>query len=284
MSTSSVSRYAYLGPSGTFTEAALRGITDPQDQLTPFANVTATLDAVRSGQYQHGLVPIENSVEGVVARTLDELANGEPLVITAETTLPVSFALMVLPERANQPITRIATHPHAESQCRAFIARELPGAEVITTPSTAAAAEGLKDGNWDAAIASLAAAEKYGLHVVASDIGDNPGAVTRFVLVERPGELPAATGFDRTSLVAYIGIDHAGALLEILTEFAKNDVNLSFIQSRPTGRELGHYHFIIDVEGHLSDQAVAQSIEGLRSICEDIRILGSYPRKGKVKL
>ena len=191
---------------------------------------------------------------------------------------------MVLPERANQPITRIATHPHAESQCRAFIARELPGAEVITTPSTAAAAEGLKDGNWDAAIASLAAAEKYGLHVVATDIGDNPGAVTRFVLVERPGELPAATGFDRTSLVAYIGMDHSGALLEILTEFAKNDVNLSFIQSRPTGRELGHYHFIIDVEGHLSDQAVELSIEGLRSICEDIRILGSYPRKGKVKL
>jgi len=272
-------KYAYLGPAGTFTEAALRGITGADDQLTPFANVTAALEAVRTGGYDHALVPIENSVEGVVARTLDELATGSPLVITAETTIPVSFSLLVLPEHAGKPITRVATHPHAESQCRAFIARELPGAEVIATPSTAAAAEGLAGGAWDAAIASQSAAEKYGLHTVATDIGDNPGAVTRFVLVERPGSLPEPTGFDRTSLVAYIGMDHAGALLEILTEFAKNDVNLTFIQSRPTGRELGHYHFIIDVEGHLADDAVKNSIAGLREICEDIRVLGSYPRK-----
>ena len=272
-------KYAYLGPAGTFTEAALRGITGADDQLTPFANVTAALEAVRTGGYDHALVPIENSVEGVVARTLDELATGSPLVITAETTIPVSFSLLVLPEHAGKPITRVATHPHAESQCRAFIARELPGAEVIATPSTAAAAEGLAGGAWDAAIASKSAAEKYGLHTVATDIGDNPGAVTRFVLVERPGSLPEPTGFDRTSLVAYIGMDHAGALLEILTEFAKNDVNLTFIQSRPTGRELGHYHFIIDVEGHLADDAVKNSIAGLREICEDIRVLGSYPRK-----
>jgi len=272
-------KYAYLGPAGTFTEAALRGITGADDQLTPFANVTAALEAVRTGGYDHALVPIENSVEGVVARTLDELATGSPLVITAETTIPVSFSLLVLPEHAGKPITRVATHPHAESQCRAFIARELPGAEVIATPSTAAAAEGLAGEAWDAAIASQSAAEKYGLHTVATDIGDNPGAVTRFVLVERPGSLPEPTGFDRTSLVAYIGMDHAGALLEILTEFAKNDVNLTFIQSRPTGRELGHYHFIIDVEGHLADDAVKNSIAGLREICEDIRVLGSYPRK-----
>jgi prephenate dehydratase len=274
-------KYAYLGPAGTFTEAALRGITSANDQLTPFPTVTAALDAVRSGEFERALVPIENSVEGVVARTLDELATGVPLVITAETTIPVSFCLMVSPQRVGQAITRVATHPHAESQCRAFIARELPGVEVVTTPSTAAAAEGINNGNWDAAIASQNAAEKYGLHVVASDIGDNPGAVTRFVLVERPGATPPATGFDRTSLVAYIGMDHAGALLEILTEFAKNDVNLTFIQSRPTGRELGHYHFIIDVEGHLTDQPVKDSIEGLRAICEDIRILGSYPRTTK---
>ena len=282
MSTSpATAKYAYLGPAGTFTEAALRGITSANDQLTPFSTVTAVLDAVRSGEFERALVPIENSVEGVVARTLDELATGFPLVITAETTIPVSFSLMVSPQRAGQAIERVATHPHAESQCRAFIARELPGVEVVTTPSTAAAAEGINNGNWDAAIASQKAAEKYGLHVVASDIGDNPGAVTRFVLVERPGTTPPATGFDRTSLVAYIGMDHAGALLEILTEFAKNDVNLTFIQSRPTGRELGHYHFIIDVEGHLADQSVKNSIEGLRAICEDIRILGSYPRTSK---
>jgi len=273
-----VSTYAYLGPAGTFTEAALIGITNGGDQLVPSANVTAALDAVRSGQAEFALVPIENSVEGVVARTLDELATGAALEIVAETTIPVTFSLMVLPANAKKSLTKIATHPHAESQCRQFIAREFPGAEIITTPSTAAAAEGLKDGNWDGAIAAQIAAEKYGLTVIAENIGDNEAAVTRFVLVRRPGAVPAPTGNDRTSLVAYIDIDHAGALLEILTEFAKNDVNLSFIQSRPTGRELGHYHFIIDVEGHQSDAAVALSIAGLRAICEDIRILGSYPR------
>ena len=273
-----MSTYAYLGPAGTFTEAALIGITSPSDHLIAYANVTAALNAVRDGSAEFALVPIENSVEGVVARTLDELATGEALEIVAETTIPVSFFLMTLPENADKQITRVATHPHAESQCRAYIARTLPMAEIIATPSTAAAAEGLKYGNWDGAIAAKIAADKYGLAIVAENIGDNEGAVTRFVLARKPGELSVATGNDRTSLVAYIGIDHAGALLEILTEFAKNDVNLTFIQSRPTGRELGHYHFIIDVEGHQSDAGVSKSISGLRAICEDIRVLGSYPR------
>ena len=181
-----MSTYAYLGPSGTFTEAALRQITKADDVLVPYANVTAALDAVRNSQAEKALVPIENSVEGVVARTLDELATGTPLVVTAETVLPVSFALMVLPEQVGKPILKIATHPHAEAQCRSYIARELPGAEVIETPSTAAAAKGLSDGNYDAAIAAEIAAEKYGLKVIAKDIGDNNGAVTRFVVVEKP--------------------------------------------------------------------------------------------------
>jgi prephenate dehydratase len=260
-----VSIYAYLGPAGTFTEAALVGITSAGDQLIPYANVTAVLDAVRTSKAEFALVPIENSVEGVVARTLDELATGDALEIVAETTNP-------------EKITRIATHPHAESQCRVYIARKYPDAEIIFTPSTANAAEGLKDGNWDGAIAAKIAADKYSLSVIAENIGDNEAAVTRFVLVRKPGEIAAPSGNDRTSLVAYIGIDHAGALLEILTEFARFGVNLSFIQSRPTGRELGHYHFIIDVEGHQNDLTVSNSIKGLRSICEDIRVLGSYPR------
>ena len=271
-----MSTYAFLGPSGTFTEAALIGITGPLDQLLPAISVTAALDAVRSGAAEFALVPIENSVEGVVARTVDELASGDLLEIIAETTISVTFALMAL--TSTQTITKIATHPHAESQCRLFLAREFPGAKIIATPSTAAAAAGLKDGNWDGAIAAPIAANKYGLEIIAENIGDNEAAVTRFVLVRKPAQIPVSTGNDRTSLVAYIDIDHAGALLEILTEFAKNGVNLSFIQSRPTGRELGHYHFVIDVEGHQSDAAVERSIRGLRTICEDIRILGSYPR------
>ncbi|MTB03965.1 MAG: prephenate dehydratase, partial [Actinobacteria bacterium] len=256
-----MSTYAYLGPKGTFTEAALKKITSSNDSLIPYANVTAALDAVRVGKAHFALVPIENSVEGVVARTLDELATGTPLLIVGEVTLPVSFALMV--KDSSVDIRRIATHPHAEAQCRAFIAQNYPNAELIATASTAAAAEAIGRGEFDAAIAAPVAAAHYGLRVVADNIGDTVGAVTRFVLVSKPGTLPKATGFDRTSLAVFIGIDHAGALLDILNEFAKRNVNLTFIQSRPTGLELGHYHFIIDAVGHSTDSPVKETIEAL---------------------
>ena len=271
-------KYAYLGPAGTFTEAAILKIAASDDQLIAYANVTAALDAVRKGEANKALVPIENSVEGVVARTLDELASGEPLVITAETTLPVTFSLMTLENKDPKDIKSIATHPHAESQCRAFIAKNYPNAQVIETASTAAAAKGLSKGDYDAAIGAAIAAKNYQLKIIAEDIGDNTNAVTRFVVVEKPGKSPAATGKDRTSLAVFIAIDHAGALLEILNEFAKHEVNLSFIQSRPTGSQLGHYHFIIDAEGHIDDQPVAAALAGLKEICEDIRFLGSYPQ------
>ncbi len=271
-------KYAYLGPAGTFTEAALLKIAAKDDQLIAYANVTAALDAVRKGECAKALVPIENSVEGVVARTLDELASGEPLVITEETTLPVSFSLMTLDKTDIKDIKSIATHPHAESQCRSYIAKNFPNAQVIETASTAAAAKGLSKGDYDAAIAAPIAAKNYQLKVIAEGIGDNTKAVTRFVVVEKPGVIPAATGKDRTSLAVFIAIDHAGALLEILNEFAKHQVNLSFIQSRPTGSQLGHYHFIIDTEGHIDDQPVSAAVAGLKQICEDIRFLGSYPQ------
>jgi len=271
-------KYSYLGPAGTFTEAALLKIAAKDDQLIAYANVTAALDAVRKGECSKALVPIENSVEGVVARTLDELASGEPLVITAETTLPVTFSLMSLEKTDIKDIKSIATHPHAESQCRSYIAKNFPNAQVIETASTAAAAKGLSKGDYDAAIAAPIAAKNYQLKVIAEDISDNTTAVTRFVVVEKPGKVPAVTGKDRTSLAVFIAIDHAGALLEILNEFAKHQVNLSFIQSRPTGAQLGHYHFIIDTEGHIDDQAVSAAVAGLKQICEDIRFLGSYPQ------
>ena len=275
-----MSTYAYLGPAGTFTEAALQKITSNSDQLIPYANVTACLNAVRNGEAEFALVPIENSIEGVVARTLDELATGDPLVITGEVNLPVTFALMTKPE--TRVINRIATHPHGESQCRTYIATNYPNAEVVATASTAAAAEALSRGEFDAAIAAPTAAAHYGLAIVAENIGDNEGAITRFVLVSKPGRHPAPTGHDRTSLATYIGYDHAGALLEILTEFAVRGINLTFIQSRPTGRELGQYHFIIDAEGHIDEARVGDALAGLRRICEDIRFLGSYPRADKM--
>ena len=279
MSTQDSHTYAYLGPVGTFTEAALKTITSETDSSIPFANVTAALDAVRSGKADYALVPIENSVEGVVARTLDELATGEPLTIAREVTLSVTFALMVKP--GTKEIKRIGTHPHAESQCRAYIAKNYPHAEIVPTSSTSAAAELVSKGELDAAIASSVAAGHFGLEVLAENIGDNTGAVTRFISAQKPGWIPEPTGHDRTSMAIFIDIDHAGALLEILQVFAKREVNLTFIQSRPTGRELGHYHFIIDVEGHIKDPAVGGSIAELKEICDDIRFLGSYPREAQ---
>ena len=278
-----MARYAFLGPQGTFTEVALEGITSNQDERIPYANVTATLDAVRHGEVDFALVPIENSVEGVVARTLDELAIGDPLVIVAETTIPVNFALIGKDgATAMGEISEIATHPHAESQCRQYIATHYPRAQIIPLSSTAAAAEAVSRGEYQAAIASTAAASRYGLKVIADEIGDIKGAQTRFVLVTRPGRIPEQSGYDRTSLVAFIGADHAGALLEVLTEFSVRGVNLTFIQSRPTGAGLGDYHFIIDAEGHIHDERVGEAMMGLRRICADVRFLGSYPRADKV--
>ena len=278
-----MSAYAYLGPAGTFTEAALNQLVKLGDTKLAFANTTAALDAVRSGAVVGALVPIENSVEGFVARTLDELVIGEPLVITAETTLPVEFALIAQPGVALAEITKIATHPHAEAQCRTFIAKHLPHAEILNSSSTAAAVEEIAQSKdrTRGAIAAKVAADHYGLEVLSENIGDNSGAVTRFVLVTKIGKINERSGHDRTSLAIFIGADHAGALLEILNEFAVRGVNLTFIQSRPTGAVLGSYHFLIDVEGHILDARIGDALMGLKRICEDVRVLGSYPRADK---
>ena len=277
-----MSVYSYLGPAGTFTEAALIPLLKPQDKSVPAVNVTAALDAVRSGTADYAIVPIENSVEGVVARTLDELASGAPLLIIGESILTVSFALMVKPGMKISDIKRLATHPHAEAQCREYIAKKIPGAEVIMTASTAAGAEAVARGEADGALAAAVAAKNFNLEVIAEDVGDKQAAVTRFVTVSRPGKIAAPTGSDRTSLVVFIAADHSGALLEILTEFAVRGVNLTFIQSRPNGVELGQYHFIIDVEGHIEDARVGDTLKALYRICADVRFLGSYARADKV--
>jgi prephenate dehydratase len=277
-----VSVYSYLGPAGTFTEAALTPILKPGDKAIPAVNVTAALDAVRTGTADYAIVPIENSVEGVVARTLDELASGEPLLIIGESILAVSFALMVKPGVKISEIKKLATHPHAEAQCREYISKNIPGAEVIMTASTAAGAEAVAKGEADGALAAAVAAKNFNLEIIAEDVGDRQAAVTRFVTVSRPGKIAAPPGSDRSSLVVFIDADHSGALLEILTEFAVRGVNLTFIQSRPNGVELGQYHFIIDAEGHIEDARVGDALKALYRICADVRFLGSYARADKV--
>jgi prephenate dehydratase len=274
-----VTRYAYLGPEGTFAEAALRTIPEVADGTTlPQRTVPAAIDAVRTGAADAAVVPLENSVEGSVASTLDELATGAPLQIAREVLLPVMFSLLVRTGTTADAVKTVATHPHAEAQTRRWLRDRLPHAEVVFTGSTAGAAMAVAAGEFDAAVAAPIAGVRAGLSPLAEDIADTPGAVTRFVLLTRPGPPPAPTGRDKTSLVAFIRDDHTGALLEVLTEFAVRGVNLTRIESRPTGEQLGQYCFSVDCEGHLAEARVGDALAALRRICADVRYLGSYPR------
>jgi len=276
-------RFAYLGPEGTFTEAALRQLPAAAPAtLEPCTTVPAALDAVRGGAADGAMVPLENSVEGSVSATLDELATGAPLVITREVLLPVTFALLARPGTELAAVSSVATHPHAEAQCRAWLRSRLPGATIAPAPSTADAARAVARGQYDAAIAAPLAGERYALAALATGIGDSSHAVTRFVLLTRPGPPPAPTGADRTSLVAYIADNHAGALLEVLTEFAVRGIDLSRIESRPTGERLGRYCFSIDLAGHVEEARVGEALTAVRRICADVRFLGSYPRADEV--
>lgn len=273
---------AFLGPEGTFAHAAAKDLAarlDVDVRLAGFPSVTAAIDALRSASVDAAVVPLENSVEGAVPATLDELAGGSPLIITAETFLPVVFDLLGRPGLDLRAVKTIATHPHAEAQVRRHLLSTLPDARVAMVGSTAAGAAAVAAGEYDAAVAHPVAGELYGLVSLAHDIADNPGAVTRFVLLSRPAAPPAATGNDRTTLVTYLREDHAGALLEILTEFGTRGVNLTRIESRPTKGRIGQYCFTIDCEGHIDDARVGDAVAALHRICADVRYLGSYPRR-----
>ncbi len=273
-------RYAYLGPPGTFTEAALRSLpVGPDDELTPFPTVSAALDSVREQITDGAVVPMENSIEGSVNATLDELAVGVRLVISHEVVIEVAFDLVARPGVTLDQVRRIATHPHAEAQCRAWLARHLPGALVVPAASTASAAEAVAAGvaDYDAAIAGPLAASRYSLSVLATGIQDTD-AHTRFVLLTPPGNPPPPSGHDKTSLVAFMKEDRTGALLEILEQFATRGVNLTRIESRPVGARLGNYCFSIDCEGHVADARVGEALMGLHRVCAEVRFLGSYPR------
>jgi len=274
--------YTFLGPEGTFTEAALMQVPGAADATRiPCTNVNTALDRVREGEADAAMVPIENSVEGGVTATLDAIATGQELRIIREALVPITFVLVARPGVALSDIKRISTHGHAWAQCRLWVDEHLPNADYVPGSSTAAAAMGLlaDDAPYEAAIcAPLIAAEQPGLHVLAENIGDNPDAVTRFILVSRPGPLPERTGADKTTVVVPLPQDHPGALMDILDQFASRGVNLSRIESRPTGQYLGHYFFSIDADGHAADSRVADALAGLHRISPATRFLGSYAR------
>ncbi|KAA0979468.1 prephenate dehydratase [Paeniglutamicibacter gangotriensis] len=273
--------YTYLGPAGTFTEAALLQVPEARDsERIPAANVNAALELVRTGEADAAMVPIENSVEGGVSTTLDAIATGEPLQIMREALVTISFVLAV---RSNidtiDQIRSVATHGHAWAQCRGWVESNMPNAEFIPASSTAAGALGLLEDetSHDAAICSPLVAEERGLKVLRTSIEDNAGAVTRFVLVARPGPIPAPTGVDKSTVILPLSEDRPGALMDILEQFVVRGVNLSRIESRPTGEGMGKYFFSVDVDGHLAQERVADALSGLHRVCPNLRFLGSYP-------
>jgi prephenate dehydratase len=271
-------RFAYLGPEGTFAEAALStAVASSEGARSPYPSVAAALAAVRSGDAYAALVPMENSVEGSVPATMDGLADGDPLVITREVFLDVAFTLAVRPGTSLSDVRSVASHPHALAQTVGRLADLLPAVSPLPTSSTAAAAEAVAAGEFDAAVCAPIAAERYGLTALVGDLADRPGAVTRFVVVEPAGALPAATGNDKTSLVAVVG-DRTGALLELLSEFAVRGISLTRIESRPTREALGVYSFSLDCEGHIAERRVGAALSALHRVCDDVRFLGSYPR------
>jgi len=273
----------YFGPAGTFTHQALLSFSD--QPAVPFATVVEAPDAVRAGRVEAALVPIENSVEGGVTVTLDNLSSGKRLMIVREVLLGVEFNLCARPGTTLADVRRVLTHPHAAAQVRDWLAVNLPWAAITEGGSTAGAALEVSDpeSKFDAAVCARVAGEMYGLNALASGIADNPSAVTRFVLVSQPAPPPQPTGADKTTLVAFMHADRPGALLEILEQFSGRGVNLCRIESRPTKTGLGNYCFSIDAEGHLREPRLAEAMAGLHRICEDVIFLGSYPRADGVR-
>lgn len=275
------SNFGYFGPAGTFTHQALLSLPAARSGETiPYGTVGACLDGVRTGEVTAGMVPMENSVEGGVSATLDDLTYGDPLMITREVLLPVQFGLFARRGTRLQDVRRVLTHPHAAAQCRSWLATRLPAASVTEAGSTAGAAAEVADpdSNFDAAVCADIAGDLHRLERLADSIADNEAAVTRFVLVSRPGPVPPPTGADKTTLVLFMRVDQSGALLEILEQLTSRGVNLCRIESRPTKTALGSYCFSVDAEGHIDDARLGETLMGLHRVCANVIFLGSYPR------
>ncbi len=273
--------YSYLGPAGTFTWHALAQVAEAQGaEWRSVSNVGEALDDVIAGRSVGAMIAVENSVEGGVSATQDALATIPGLRIIGEYLVPVNFVLVARPGVTLDDVRVVAAHPVAYAQCRRYLESALPTHGHIPAASNVAAPQGLLDADSpaQAAIAPPGITDLLDLTELASGIGDNPNAVTRFVLVSRSLELPARTGADKTSVIAELPDDAPGRLLEMLEQFATRGVNMSLIESRPIGDSLGRYRFVIDLDGHVHDERVADALLGLRRFSPNVIFLGSYPR------
>jgi prephenate dehydratase len=287
--------YSYLGPAGTFTEAALKQVPEARGKTwRAVNNVGEALADVVEGRSVAAMIAIENSIDGGVSATQDALAKVPGLRILGEYLVPVDFVLVARPGTALADVRVVNAHPVAYAQTRLWLERTLPDHGHLPATSNVAAAAALIPSDdrpsgdgvssvtagvlADAAIAPPGIQEHYPVEVLAEGIGDNPNAVTRFVLVGRTGAVPPATGADKTSIIAELPDDRAGRLLDMLEQFATRGINMSLIQSRPIGDALGRYRFVIDLEGHILDERVADALLGLKRFSPRVIFLGSYPR------
>jgi prephenate dehydratase len=284
--------YSYLGPAGTFTEAALAQVPQAVGQIWhPVNNVGQALDDVVEGRSVAAMIAIENTVEGGVSASQDALATIPNLRIIGEYLVTVNFVLVARPGTALADVKVVNAHPVAYSQTHLWLDRNLPEHEHIPASSNVSAAASLFDpsmasgtGFADAAIAPPTITNHHKLDVLATNIGDNPDAQTRFVLVSRTTKLPQPTGSDKTSIIAELPDDTAGRLLEMLEQFATRGVNMSLLESRPIGDALGRYRFVIDLDGHIRDERVADALLGLKRFSPRVIFLGSYPRADQLRI
>src|SRR5687767_4946018 len=271
-----MARIGFLGPAGTFSEQALLSQKDLAEmELVSYTTIPDVLAATESGEVDLGFVPIENSIEGTVNASLDPLALESDLLIQREVVINVQLNLLALPGVKRKELTAIAGFPVAMAQVRDWVRKHLPNAEIVAANSNADAARVVQQRGERTlgAVSTALAAELYGLDVLVSDIEDHPENQTRFVVVAKSG-IPAPTGHDKTTIVCFQRADQPGSLLAILQEFAARAVNLTKLESRPTKKGLGHYCFIIDLDGHIADELVADALRDLKSKLADVKFLG----------
>ena len=272
-------RVAFLGPAGTYTEEALRASAAPDAEAVPYPTVYDTVMAVHEGATERAVVPIENSLEGGVAATLDALATeASDVRIVSELIHPIHHCLIARRAVELSEITRVVSHPQAMAQCGSLLRGELERAERVSSVSTAEAARAVAESDepW-AALSSRLAAELYGCAVLRENVEDSGDNETRFVWLAPAGE-PQPDHADKTSIVFWGFNDESpGALVNVLRELSDRDINLTRIESRPRRVGLGHYMFFADLDGGISEPGIEQAIEALTARVEELRVLGSYP-------
>ncbi|WP_285509044.1 prephenate dehydratase [Actinokineospora sp. NBRC 105648] len=270
-------RIAYFGPRGTFTEQAARALL-PTAEFVAVPTIPEAVAQVRGARAELACVPIENSVEGAVSAAMDTLAADDvPVLAIAEHLLPIRFSVLVRPGLTAADVRTVASHPHALAQVRRWVEENLPNAVTRVSDSTASAAVGVLEGTFDAAVTAPVAVEHYPLEVLATGIADEPDAITRFLLLARPDQLPAPTGADRTSVIVVVS-HRPGELAAILTELATRGINLTRIESRPLRNRFGEYRFYLDFDGHVAERRVGEALSALRRRSQRVVFLGSYPK------